>query len=80
MNKSKVAKCLDLVQPSCTVAFILVQHPISVNNMERPSSGAGATFFNIKKKCMLVSNTMSARNVGIFTELAQLLKLIREAI
>lgn len=60
--------------------FILIGNPISVKNVERPS-GTGTTF-NIKKKkkCMLVSNTMSARNVGIFTELAQLLKLIRESI
>lgn len=59
--------------------FILIGNPISVKNVERPS-GAGMTFNIKKKKCMLVSNTMSARNVGIFTELAQLLKLIRESI
>jgi hypothetical protein len=58
--------------------FIQVGHPISIKNVQRPPSGAGA-FFNIKK-CLLVSNTMNARNVGIFTELAQLLKLIRGSI
>ena len=56
--------------------FILVGHPISVKNVERPSSRAWN--FNIKKS-MPVSNTMSARDVGIFIELAQLLKLIRES-
>lgn len=57
--------------------FILVGHPISVKNVERPSSGAWA--FNIKKKCMLMPNIISARDVGILTELAQLLKLVRES-
>lgn len=42
--------------------LILVGHPVSVKTVERPSSGAWA--FNIRK-CMLMPNTMSARDVGI---------------
>lgn len=79
MTISKVEKCLDLVRPSLHSAkFILIRKPITVKDMERPSVGA-QDIFSVKES-MMVSNTMDTRNVGTFTELAQLLKLISVSI
>lgn len=54
--------------------FILVGNPITVKNVERTSIWTQA-FFNINEY-MLVSNTMNARNVGTFIELAQVLQRV----